>query len=108
MDKGRLGSEGDKAEGGGEEPRTYRTAFPERAGPRPFPVNGCSGWAPPQFWHQHVRDTVVILEEGNLSHPRCSLCDILVPWKDLNGTHRRTAQCTWGAERRIRKLAAEE
>ena len=25
------------------------------------------------------------------------LCDILVPWKDLNGTHRQTAKCTQGA-----------
>ena len=36
---------------------------------------------------------VVILEEGNLPHPWCPLCDMLVPWKDLNGTHRRMEQC---------------
>ena len=23
------------------------------------------------FWRRHVRDTVIILEEGNLPHPRC-------------------------------------
>ena len=40
-----------------------------------------------QFWHRHVRDTVVILEEGKLPHPRCPLCDILVPWRYLNGKH---------------------
>ena len=44
------------------------------------------------FWNWHVRDTVVILEEGNSHHPRCHLCDMLVPWKDLNGMHRRTSQ----------------
>ena len=33
-----------------------------------------------------TRDTVVILEEGNLSHPRYPLCDMLVPWRSLNGT----------------------
>ena len=33
---------------------------------------------------------------------------MLVPWKALNWTHRRTAQCTWGAERKRRRLAAEE
>ena len=42
------------------------------------------------LWHQHIRDTMVILEEGNLPHPRFPLCGMLVPWKDLNGTHRRT------------------
>ena len=24
-----------------------------------------------QFWRRHVRDTVIIMEEGNLPHPRC-------------------------------------
>ena len=60
------------------------------------------------FWHRHVRDTVVILDEGNLPHPRCPLCVILVPWKALNGTHNRTTQCTWGAEQKRQRLAAEE
>ena len=60
------------------------------------------------LWHQHIRDTMVILEEGNLPHPRFPLCDMLVPWKALIGTHRRTEQCTWGEERRRWRLAAEE
>ena len=60
------------------------------------------------FWNRHVRDTVVILEESNLPHPRCPLCDMLVPWKDLNGMHRRTAQCNRGSEQKRRRLAAEE
>ena len=50
----------------------------------------------------------MILEEGKLPHPRFPLCDMLVLWKALNGTHRRTSQCNWGAERKIRRLAAEE
>ena len=61
-----------------------------------------------QFWHRHVRDTVVILEEDNLPHKRFPLCDMLVPWKALNGTQQSTAQCTWGAERKRRRLAADE
>ena len=60
------------------------------------------------FWHQHVRDTVVILEKRIPPHTWCPLCDILVPWKALNETHRHTTQCTRGAERRRRRLAAEE
>ena len=33
---------------------------------------------------------------------------MLVPWKALNGTRGRTAQCTQGAERKRRLLATEE
>ena len=50
--------------------------FLEKSGPRACPVQRCSGWAVTQismqvkFWHRHVRDIVVILEEGNLPHPR--------------------------------------
>ena len=33
---------------------------------------------------------------------------MMVPWKALNGTHRRTSQCTWGEERKRWKLLAEE
>ena len=60
----------------GNEPRTYRMVFLEKSGPRACPVQRCSGWAVTQismqvkFWHRHVRDIVVILEEGNLPHPR--------------------------------------
>ena len=61
-----------------------------------------------QFLHRHVRDTVIILEEGNHPHPRCLRCDMLVPWKELNGRHITTAQCTEGVKRKRRQLAAEE
>ena len=89
-------------------------AFPTRAGPRPFKFEGCSDRVSKQtvvrvrFWHRNVRYTVVILEEVNLPHPSCPRCDIMVPWKALNGTHRRTAQCTQGAERKRRRFVAEE
>ena len=74
--KGRLGSEGDKGDGGSDDPRTYRVEFRMRARPRPCPVKGCSGRASTRaamrvhFCNRHVRDTVVILEEGKLPHPR--------------------------------------
>ena len=75
--------------------------FPTRAGTRTCPVEGCSGQTSTQtemrvnFWYRHVRDTVVILEEGNLPHPQFPLCDMLVPWKDLHEMYRRTEKCTW-------------
>ena len=39
-----LGQKGDR-EGGGKNPMTLRMEFPTKAGPRPFPVEGCSGQA---------------------------------------------------------------
>ena len=92
VEKERLGPEGNKSDGG-DEPITYTMTFPDKAVHRPCPVEGCIGWASTrkamrvQFCNRHIRDTVVILEEVNLSHPRCPLCDMLVPWRALNGSH---------------------
>ena len=78
-----MGSERDKADRG-DNLRTYRMVFPAWEGPMPCSVKGCSCWASTRtamrvhFWHRHIRDTVVILEEGNLPHPLCLLCDMLV------------------------------
>ena len=57
LTKGGSGKEGGK-EVGGEKTRTFRMTFPAKAGPRPCPVDGCSGrvamwtsiWV--HFWHQ--------------------------------------------------------
>ena len=54
--------------------------------------------------HPHVRDTMVILEEGNLPHPWCPRCDIMVPFQDLNIKHLYTTQCSRGAEQKRRWL----
>ena len=57
-----------------EEPKTYRMDFP-KGGAQICPVEGCPGRAGTRtamrvhFWRRHVRDTVIILEEGNLPHP---------------------------------------
>ena len=57
------------------------------------------------FLHRHVSDTMIILEDSNLAHPRCSRCDMLVPWKALNGWHFTTNQCAKGAEQKRWQLA---
>ena len=57
------------------------------------------------FLHCHVLDIVVILEEGNLPHPRYNQCNILVPGRDLNGSHPVIAQCARGAEQKRHRLA---
>ena len=57
--------------------------------------------------HSQVWDTVFILEEGKLSHPRCPLCEILLLWAPLNGRHLNTVLCSKGSERKCHRLAVE-
>ena len=57
------------------------------------------------FVHQHVHDTVVMLEEGNLPLPQCPRCNLQVSRKALNGRHLGTIQCRTGTERKRRWLA---
>ena len=59
------------------------------------------------LFHQHVQDTVIILEEVNITHPRCPQCDMLMPWCTLNGRHLSTAQYAKGLERERRRLVEE-
>ena len=85
-------------------------SFPMKGGPRQCTVEGCPGALSTRttvrvhFVHRHIQDTVVMLEEGNLPHPRCPRCDMQVPRKALNGRHLGTAQCAKGAERKWRRL----
>ena len=51
---------------------------------------------------------MIILEEGNLPHPRCPRCNILVPWRALNGRHHAISQCQKGAEQKRRRMAEAE
>ena len=51
---------------------------------------------------------MVILEEGNLPHPQCPLCDMLMPCRSLNGLHNDTVHCKKGAERKQWRLVDEE
>ena len=98
---------------GGEEQKTYRMEFP-KGGTKDCPVEGCLGRAETRtamrvhFWRRHVRDTVIILEEGNLPHPWCENCGMLVPWRALNVRHKDTAMCRSGVERKRRRLAEAE
>ena len=55
-----------------------------------------------------MRDTVTILEESNLPHLLCTLCDILVTWVALNRCHLITTKFANGSERKRRRLAPEE
>ena len=56
----------------------------------------------------HFRDTLIILEEGNLPHPWCPWCDILAPCKALNRRQVTTAQCDKEEERNRQLLKEEE
>ena len=89
-------------------------SFPEKGGPQKCPVEGCPGRVAKRtamrvhFVHRNVLDTVVILEEGNFPHTWCARCDMLVPWRVLNGRHPVTAQCKKGAEWKRRQLVQAE
>ena len=99
--------------GGGGETKTYRIEFP-KGGTKECPVAGCPGRAGTRtamrlhFWRRHVRDVVIILEEVNLPHPRCPLCDMFLPWQSLNGRHNSIEMCRSGAEKKRRRLAEAE
>ena len=101
------------ADMGGEEQQTYRMELP-KGGTKACPFEGCPGRAGTRtamrvhFWRRHERDTVIVLEEGNLPHPRCENCYMLVPWRALNGRHKNTAMCKSGVERKRRRLAEAE
>ena len=98
---------------GGEEQTTYRMKFP-KGETTDCPVEGCPGRAGTRtamrvhFCRRHVRDTIIILEEENLPHPRCENCDMFVPWRALNGRHKSTMMCKSGVERKRRRLAEAE
>ena len=82
----------------GREPRNYKIVLPTDGGPQNCPVKVCTGRAATRttmwfhLFHRDVWDTVIILEEGNLPHPWFPLCNMLVPWRDMNERHLATAQ----------------
>ena len=60
------------------------------------------------FLNWHVRYIVIILEEGNFPHPRCSRCDMMVAWRALDAKHHDTAMCRSGADRKRRQMLETE
>ena len=89
-------------------------SLPTKGGRRYFPVEGCPGVLATQmamrvqFVHRNVHDNVVMLDEGNLSLPRCPRWDLQVSRKALNGRHLGTIQRRTGMERKQRQLAEVE
>ena len=55
-----------------------------------------------------MRDIVIILEEGNIPHPRCPRCDMFVLWRALNGRHKNTEIYRVGADKKRQQLAEAE
>ena len=98
----------------GTGPQTFRMTFPEKGGPWNCPVAGCPGRVATRtaiqvhFLHQHVLDAMVILDEGNFPHQRCTRCDMLFPRQALNGRPPTMAECARGAEQKRRRIAETE
>ena len=84
----------------GKKPQTYRMVFLTAGQLRNCPVEGFPGQVLTRmamrvnFFYCDVKDTIIILEEGNLPHPQCSRWDMLVPWRAMNRRHIATSQCT--------------
>ena len=87
------------------EPQTCCIKFSSKVGPWDCPVKRCKGMTYimtglyVQLLHSHVQGTMINLGEGNLTHPRCNCCDMIVPWAALNGLHPNIPQCKKEAER---------
>ena len=60
------------------------------------------------FVHRHVRDTIVILEEGNCPHPLCPDCDMFALRSALNWWHYDTTLCAQGAKINSRRFVVQE
>ena len=86
-------------------------SFLQVVGSLACPVDICQGRASIRtglrvhFVHRRMRYTVVIVEEGNLPHPRCN---ILVPLTALNGRHLNMSLFSKLAESNLRRLPVEE
>ena len=99
---------------GGPLGSNFQVSFPKQLFLIRCLVEGCLGgvsnWTNLRvyFAHHHVRDKIVILEEGNQPYPRCPKCDIFVSYKALNGRHLATDFYHRGEERRWRRLEEEE
>ena len=67
------------------DPHMYRMSLLSVEVPQNFPVEGCRGRPSSReelrvhFLHRHIRDTMVTLEDDNLTYPLCPHFDILVP-----------------------------
>ena len=72
------------------EPQTHHMSFPATSGPQECLVEESRGRAATRkltrvsFMPRHVRDTMTILLDENIPHPRFPRCNMLVPQKSLN------------------------
>ena len=98
----------------GEDPRMYHMAFSAKGVPWSCLAEGCPGRAATRkamrvhVLHRNFLYTMVLLEERNIPHPWCPRCDMLVPWRTLNGRQPATAQCARGSEWKRWRLEEEE
>ena len=98
----------------GGEPCTNNMVLPTSGGPRNCPIKECWGQAVTRttmkvnLFHWNVQDTVITLEEGNLSHPLLPQWNMLVTLQALNRRNLATNQYAKGEERKRRWMTEEE
>eukprot|EP00978_Attheya_sp_CCMP212_P005927 scaffold13219_cov61-Attheya_sp.AAC.3 len=77
----------------------YIVSFPKTVSLINCPIKGCPGKATSRaylhthFMHRHVKDTLIILDEGTFPHPRCDHCGMFVPRPAVYTSHPNTAMC---------------
>ena len=54
------------------------------------------------------QDRILILEEGNQPHPRCTQCDMFSPGEALHWAHPTSVICRHRSERKVRRLVVED
>ena len=68
-----------------EDPQFYKVFFPNTVGSVELPVKGFWGWVTIciklriHFVHHYMWYMLVILDLGNLPHPQCPDCNVLLP-----------------------------
>ena len=70
-------------------------------------TKGAKGDLMTHLMHRHVKENIVILDEGNHPIPICNMCDMFVPWKEPNSWQYHTDMCNWGSEQKRCQIAAE-
>ena len=61
------------------------------------------------FMHRHIRDTISILEEVDPPPtPLPCMCDMFIPWAEMNNLHPTNMLCSRGDDRKRQRLADEE
>ena len=76
-----------------------------------FPVEACPVRATSctnlqqHLMHRNAEDTIVVLNEGPVTHPWCKQCNMFIPQEAIAAIYLGTEMCERRAEQKYRRLA---